>query len=461
MDERMIRFISALRASGVRISLAESADAFQAVDKIGVQDREQFRLSLRATLIKDAGCLPVFDELFPLFFDSADPQSQMFDVTQEMTPEEAQKLAQLLRQFGQQLRQMLEKLLRGEQLSQQELDQLAQITGLNRAQDMRYRDWYTQRMMRALRFKEVQEALREIMELLAKMGVNKQRLEQMRQLIQANQKALEEQISRFAGQKIAENMSEAEPDEANIDELMDRPFRALSDREMDILRREVRRLANRLRSRIALRQKRAKTGQLDAKATLRANLKHAGVPMEIKHRDHRLKPKLVVICDISTSMRHCSELMLSLVYALQDLITKTHAFAFIDHLEYISPDFAAKEANEAIAGVLQRMPPGYYSTDLGFALKQFAGHYLDTVDQRTTLIMVGDGRNNYNDPALEIFQMLARRARRVIWINPEPPMLWGTGDSDMLQYAPFCTNILMAATLGELTEAVDHLLSHP
>jgi len=230
---------------------------------------------------------------------------------------------------------------------------------------------------------------------------------------------------------------------------------------MDILRREVRRLANRLRSRIALRQKRAKTGQLDAKATLRANLKNAGVPMEIKHRDHRLKPKLVVICDISTSMRHCSELMLSLVYALQDLITKTHAFAFIDHLEYISPDFAAKEANEAIAGVLQRMPPGYYSTDLGFALKQFASHYLDTVDQRTTFILVGDGRNNYNDPALEIFQMLARRARRMIWINPEPPMLWGTGDSDMLQYAPFCTNILMAATLGELTEAVDHLLSHP
>ena len=318
MDERMIRFISALRASGVRISLAESADAFQAVDTIGVQDREQFRLSLRATLIKDAGCLPVFDELFPLFFDSADPQGQMFDVTQEMTPEEAQMLAQLLRQFGEQLRQMLEKLLRGEQLSQQELDQLAQITGLNRAQDMRYRDWYAQRMMRALRFKEVQEALREIMELLAKMGVNKQRLEQMRQLIQANQKALEEQISRFAGQKIAENMSEAEPDEANVDELMDRPFRALSDREMDILRREVRRLANRLRSRIALRQKRAKTGQLDAKATLRANLKNAGVPMEIKHRDHRLKPKLVVICDISTSMRHCSELMLSLVYALQD-----------------------------------------------------------------------------------------------------------------------------------------------
>jgi uncharacterized protein len=183
--------------------------------------------------------------------------------------------------------------------------------------------------------------------------------------------------------------------------------------------------------------------------------------MEIKHRDHRLKPKLVVICDISTSMRHCSELMLSLVYALQDLITKTHAFAFIDHLEYISPDFASRESNTAIEAVLQRMPPGYYSTDLGHSLDQFHREYLDTVDRSTTFIMVGDGRNNHNDPRLDLMQQMARRSRRTIWINPEPPMLWGTGDSDMLDYAPCCTSVVMASTLGELTEAVDSLLAQP
>jgi hypothetical protein len=276
----------------------------------------------------------------------------MQDVTQDMSPEEAQMLAQMLQQFNEQLRKMMEKLLRGEQLSQQELDQLAQMTGLNRADDLRYKDWYTQRMMRALRFKEVQEALREMMQTAGQMGMTKQRLDQMQQLIQANQQALQEQLGQFAGQKIAENMSERPPEDNNVDQLMDRPFRALSDREMDLLRKEVRRLANRLRSRIALRQKRAKSGQLDAKATIRTNLKHGGVPIEIKHRDHRIKPKLVVICDISTSMRYCSELMLSLVYSLQDLVTKTHAFAFIDHLEFISPDFAGKEPNAAIAAVL-------------------------------------------------------------------------------------------------------------
>lgn len=461
MEDRIVRFIAALRAGGVRVSLAESTDAFRAVEALGIQERDAFRLSLRATLVKDASALPKFEELFPLFFENLGDNPGMQDASEELSEEEAQMMAQMMRQFSEQIRKMMEKLLRGQQLSQEELEQLGQLTGLNRSEDMRYRDWHTQRMMKALRFKEVQEAMRELMELMAQMGASRERLEQMNQLIQSNQQALQEQLSQFAGQRIAENMAKREPEQASADDLMNRPFRALSDRDMDVLRKEMRRLANRLRSRISLRQKRAKSGQLDAKATLRTNLKHGGVPIEIKHRDHRVKPKLVILCDISTSMRHCSELMLGLTYQLQDLVTKSHAFAFIDHLEFISPDFEGKEANQAIEAVLVRMPPGYYSTDMGYALEQFANEYLDTVDRRTTFIVVGDGRNNHNDPRLEIFRTLARRSRRLIWINPEPPHLWGTGDSDMLDYAPLSTNVVMATTLAELSAAVDELLSEP
>ena len=178
MEERVIQFIAALRAGGVRISLAESADAFTAVDRLGIQERDDFRLSLRATLVKDASGLPVFDELFPLFFDKSDAPP-MSDVTEDMSPEEAQMMAQMMRQFSEQLRKMMEKLLRGEQLSQQELDQLGQLTGLNRADDMTHKEWYAQRMMRAMRFKEVQDARRERMELLQQMGMSKQSLDQL------------------------------------------------------------------------------------------------------------------------------------------------------------------------------------------------------------------------------------------------------------------------------------------
>ena len=456
MEERMVKFIAALRSAGVRISLAESADAFLAVDEMGVQNRDNFRLSLRSTLVKDAEHIPTFEEIFPLFFGGQE-NAPMMNLEDDLTPEEANMLAEALRQFNQKLREMLEKLMRGDKLSQEELDNLSKMVGLNQADNLRYREWMAQRMQKALRFSQVREAIEELAELLAQMGMNKQRVEQLRQLLQANQKGLEEQLRNYAGQKIAENMSEQQPHEG-IEGLMNRPFNSLSDGDMERLRKEVQRLARVLRTRVALRQKRAKNGQLDAKATIRANLKHGSVPIEIRHRERAQKPKLVVLCDISTSMRPCSELMLSLLYAMQDQISKTFAFAFIDHLEFISPDFQHRSANEAVGHVLDRMPSGYYNTDLGNSLANFDQDHMGTIDRRTTLILVGDGRNNYNNPRLDLFRKMARRSRRTIWLTPELPALWGTGDSDMMQYAPECDIILRASTLAELTQAVDKLL---
>jgi uncharacterized protein with von Willebrand factor type A (vWA) domain len=456
MEERIVKFIAALRAAGVRVSLAESADAFQAINSMGIKDRQIFRLSLQTTLIKDASNLPIFEELFPIFFSSSE-NPPMTNPSDDLSPEEARMLAEALRQFSEQLRKMMEKLLRGEQLSQDELDRLGKMVGLSQMDNLHYREWMVQRMKKALRFKEVQEALKELAETLAQMGMDKQRAEQLIQLMQANQHALEDQLRQYAGQRIAENMSERPPEDG-IDSLMNRPFNALSDQDMERLRKEVQRLANALKTRVALRQKRAKSGQLDAKATIRANLKHGNVPIELKHRERTLKPKLVILCDVSTSMRYCSELMLSLLYHMQDLISKTYAFAFINRLEYISPDFSGKEVHTAVAQVLERMPAGYYNTDLGSSLADFQRSYLDAIDSRTTFILVGDGRNNYNDPRLDIFRALARRCRRTIWINPEASMLWGSGDSDMLKYAPNCDVVLQAGNLAQLTAAVDRLL---
>jgi uncharacterized protein with von Willebrand factor type A (vWA) domain len=457
MEERIIQFIHALRSQNVRVSLAESEDAFSAVDFLGIQNREHFRLSLRATLIKDASDLPIFDQLFPLFFDNPGAPPMM-NLPDDLSPEEEDMIAEALQSFNRHLRRMLEKLLRGQELTPGEQEQLEQLVGLNAVDDPRYLPWMQKRMEQVLRLPKVQEALRDMTAILHEMGMDSQRLAQLREIMQANLQTMREQLHQLAGRSIAENMSERAPQEG-VDALYDRPFSSLSDSEMDLLRKEVTRLAAALRTRVALRQKRAKTGSLDAKATIRANLKHQGVPFNIKHRDRRLKPKLVVICDISTSMRHLSELMLSLLYAMQDQITKTHAYAFIDHLEFISPDFQGREAKDAVNRVLVRMPPGYYSTDLGYSLENFAQNYMDTLDHRTTLIMVGDGRNNYNNPRLNIFRDMTRRANRTIWLNPENSYQWGMGDSDMLEYHPLCDTVLRVSTLAELSAALDNLLS--
>ncbi|MBE0683836.1 MAG: VWA domain-containing protein [Anaerolineales bacterium] len=453
----MLQLIAALRASGVRVSLAESAEAFSAVDLMGIQDRESFRLSLRATLIKDVKDLLTFDKLFPLFFGSGTPPMMGGNPMDDLTPEEIQMLAEALKQFAENLRQRMERLMNGEQLSRAELEALGQLVGLNQADNLNYQNWMAQRMMRAMAFPEVQKALKELMEQLAQMGMSRERVEQIRNMIQQNMRGMQEQIDQFAGERIAENLSE-KPRGENIDNLMNRPFHALSDEDKKLLQREVKRLAAALRTRIALRQKRMKSGQMDPKATIRANLKYHGVPMEIKHRDKVHKPKIVVICDVSTSMRFCSELMLSFLFALQGQVRKTHAFAFIDHLESISEDFSGTNADEAIQSVLWRMPSGHYNTDLGWALNDFNSEYMDTLNSGTTLILVGDGRNNYNDPRLDIFSHMSRRATRTIWLNPEPETMWHD-DSDMPRYAPLCSNVLKVSNLRELANAVDELLA--
>jgi len=457
MESRILQLIAALRASGVRVSLAESAEAFSAVDLMGIQDREHFRLSLRATLIKDAKDIPTFDKLFPLFFGSGQPPLMGGNLSDDLTPEEAQMLADALRQFTESLRQRMERLMNGEQLSRSELEALGQFVGLNQIDNLEYQNWMAQRMMRALDFPEVREALKELMEQLAQMGMNRERIEQIREMIQQNMQGMQDQINKFAGERIAENLSER-PRSENIDSLMNRPFHALSDADKKLLQHEVQRLAAALRTRIALRQKRSKSGQLDPKATIRASLKYHGVPMEIRHRDRVRKPRIVVICDISTSMRFCSELMLSFLYALQGQVRKTYAFAFIDHLESISEDFNGANADEAITSVLWRMPSGHYNTDLGCSLQNFNDDFMDTLNGQTTLLIVGDGRNNYNDPRTDIFSVMSRRAARTIWLNPEPPYLWH-GDSDMPKYAPLCNDVLKAGNLSELVSAVDQLLS--
>ncbi len=248
MESRILQLIAALRASGVRVSLAESAEAFSAVDLMGIQNRESFRLSLRATLVKDVKDLPTFDKLFPLFFGSGQPPMMGGNPMDDLTPEEIQMLAEALRQFAENLRQRMERLMNGEQLSRAELEALAQLVGLNQADNLNYQNWMAQRMMRALAFPEVREALRELMEQLQQMGMSRERIEQIRNMIQQNMQGMQEQINQFAGERIAENLSER-PRGKNIDSLMNRPFHALSDADKKLLQREVKRLAAALQDR--------------------------------------------------------------------------------------------------------------------------------------------------------------------------------------------------------------------
>ena len=461
MDQRVVEFIAGLRAAGVRVSLAESADAFRAIDEIGVQDRDVFRVALRTTLVKDAADAPEFERLFPIYFGSGGPP--LFDPNRELSPDDMQMLKDALRDLlgdENKLRQLMRHMLEGLNPTREELEQLGKRAGVPLARHPYQQQWLTRRMLRQLGMdEEFEQMMAQLIEKLERMGMSRESLQRVGQIAEENLRRLEEQFEQYVGAQIAQNAAKdaRERKPLRTSDLMQRSFSTLSESEIADLRLQVRRLAAQLRSRAALRQRRGKRGTLDAKRTLRANLRHANVPIELKHKRRHLKPKLVLICDVSTSVRPVVDFMLRMVYELHDQIHSTHSFVFIDDITDVSAEFAEHRPEVAVERVLADNPPGYYNTNLGYSLAHFCKDHLETVDHRTTVIILGDGRNNYLDPRLDAFQEIKKRARRIIWLNPENSRLWSTGDSDMLRYYPYCDVVHEVANLAELAEAVDRL----
>ncbi|MCL4394957.1 MAG: VWA domain-containing protein [Chloroflexi bacterium] len=461
MDQRIVEFIAGLRAAGVRVSLAESADAFRAIEQVGIADRDMFRSALRTTLVKDAVDVPAFEKLFPLYFGSGGPP--LTNPDQELSPEDMQRLKEGMRDLlgdDDRLRQLMRYLLEGDNPTREELERLGNQAGVPMARHPYQQTWLTQRMMRQLGMdEEFQELMEQLVQRLEEMGMSRETLRRLAQIAAENARALQEQMKQYVGAQIAQNAAQQPRERQAVrgSDLMQRAFGSLSEREIAELRNQVRRLAARLRSRAALRQRRGKRGVLDAKRTIRANLRHASVPLVLQHKRRHLKPKLVMICDVSTSVRPVVEFMLRLVYELQDQIHSAHSFVFVDDMVDVSAEFTQHRPDAAVERVLSQNPPGYYNTNLGFSLAHFCKDSLETVDHRTTVIVLGDGRNNFLNPRLDAFQEIKRHARRLIWLNPESPRIWGTGDSDMLQYLPLCDSAHEVGNLAQLAEAVDRL----
>jgi uncharacterized protein with von Willebrand factor type A (vWA) domain len=456
MDDRLIEFVRGLRAAGVRVSVAEAADAADAMAAIGLGDKDLFRRAMRATLVKESEGFAAFEALFPLYFGSGGPPLQ--NALEQLAPDDQELVRAALAALSGQLQRLLDWLTSGQGPTKEQLEEMARRLGAMRAKNPGEAMFITRRMLREMGFERLPELLAQLRAALEAAGLSPEAIEALMGVVEANREALAEQVAQQIGLQAARNRAEQRLDGDGGD-LMHRSFDELSPREADQLRREVTRLVARLRSRAALRQKRTRAGRLDPRRTIRANQRYGGVPIELKHRRRRLKPSLVLICDVSTSMRPVAEFMLRLIYELADQVARARSFAFNDDLAEISPVLAGGRAAEAVSEVLWSIPPGYYATDLGTSLETFFARHLDAVDGRTTVIVLGDGRNNHRNPRLDLMTALRRRAKRLIWLNPEPPARWGTDDSDMLAYAPRCDKVYTVSNLAQLTAAVDRLLA--
>jgi hypothetical protein len=243
--------------------------------------------------------------------------------------------------------------------------------------------------------------------------------------------------------------------------LAERSFYYLTEEEMREMKEAVAKLAQRLKNAISIRRKKARHGRLNVKDTLRGSLQYGGIPFRVSlQRRRRDRPQVIILCDVSDSVRNVSRFMLQFVYSLQDLYSRVRSFIFVADLAEITALFSENDINRAIELALGGSVINVFAhSDFGRAFAQFHRSYLSAVTRRTTVIILGDGRNNYNVPNEWVLKEIKQRAKRLMWLNPERRATWGFGDSEMERYMPFCDLVEECHNLKQLYNIIDHLVA--
>lgn len=444
--DRITGLAGALRAHGVRIGTGETVDAARAVEALGLADRELLREGLAATLLHGPGQRAVFDSVFDLYFprgvggpeDAPRDRETLRDrLAEALAADDRAMMAQLAAEAVDGLGGYGSSPGSDGWSAYQTLDRLRPQTLLARVRaDIRGRNGdsgagFADRLL--------DDEIR-------------RRIEEFRRLVGAE-----------ARRRVAERRGRDEIARRGVRPTVDRVDFLIANRDqLTELRRAVQPLARKLATRLAARRRRAARGTIDLRRTLRSSLSTGGVPMRpVLRRRRPVRPELVLLCDVSGSVSGFSDFTMLLVQALHDQFSKVRVFAFVNRLDEVTGLLDHGRADPDGLGARIRAEAtltGWHgSSDYGVALGEFAERYGGAVGPRTTVFVLGDARTNMSDPNLPAVRELARRARRVYWLNPEPRDRWGTGDSAAPAYAEL-VEMHECRTARQLSELIAGLL---
>jgi uncharacterized protein with von Willebrand factor type A (vWA) domain len=472
MTEVLGDFIRALRAADVRVSTSESIDAGNVVDLVGLDDRMRLRDGLSQVLAKSEYEKEVFRDTFDRFFAfdqfKSRPQGETGEDEEQGEGESGENASQQNQSGGmpgpggggmegepsgnapsaEDLVAMLES---GDQAAlQMALAEAAREAQLNRIRLFTQRGMYVRRMMEIMGLNGLQDEI-ERREDSGEQG----RADALRglrdQLRQDVRDYVEKQLEIFtanSGRQLREEVL-SQVRLGNIDM-----------RDMKIMRGLVAKMAKRLVALHSRRKKVDKRGQLDVRRTIRANVEYDGLLFHTIWKQEKIdRPKVMAICDVSGSVAQVARFLLMFLYSIQEVLPRVRSFAFSGQLGEVTQAFdATRKIEDAITGALREHGGG--STDYGQAFVDFERLALDDVDHRTTVLILGDARSNYGNPRGDILKKIHARARRVIWLNPEPQSMWNSGDSEMKRLQPYCDSAKTCASLKELERVVSELLRH-
>ncbi|MEV0144524.1 MULTISPECIES: VWA domain-containing protein [unclassified Nonomuraea] len=429
---RHVGFVRALREAGLPVSVAEGLDAVQALRVIDLAERESLRAAYAATMVKRPAHRPGFDVLFDLWFPPVMSGPVMAGGSGDLRPRELEEASVA------ELRERLAGLVTGG--GDAELREFARsmVERFGRQQAGPGRqNWFSYSVMRALSPETLMAGiLREVLAGRERGGLAERTV---RQQVTAGVRRFEEAVAADVRRRIAEDSGVERIARSAVRPPLDQvDFLRATREDLALLRREVYPLARRLATRLVIRRRRGRRGRLDFRRTVRASLQSGGVPLTPSFRPPRPhRPELVVLCDASDSVSSFAHFTLLLTYALREQFAKVRAFGFVDTVDEITrffqPGTDVVDAMTRLANEADMVRFG--RTDYGYALERFAERHGDAVGPRTSLLILGDARSNYQPPALDTLRALAGRARHAYWLNPEPKAQWDTGDSVASAYA--------------------------
>jgi uncharacterized protein with von Willebrand factor type A (vWA) domain len=464
-DERLVDFIGLLRQNGLRVSPGEAADAARALALVPFESRGDFRAALRATLVKRGQDAATFDRVFEIYFGSIGRLLEGMEETlaraltiEDLSLEELQAIGQELAALGAQS-PLTGAIVQG---------QLGDIARLLRTAALRVdfrglssslqRGFYARRVMAQLGVPDVSREIALLGQAMQARGIDPRLIERVSGRLGGAIEALEDVARRVSD--LEQRVRDRETVAGVPDAALHRNIAALSPEELTRMREVVRRLAEKLRARLARKRRQRRRGQLNVRRTIRKNLSLGGFPAQLSFRQKRPdRPELVLLCDVSDSVRNVSRLMMQFVHALQTRYARVRSFVFVSDLGEVTAAFKEAKVEEAVDGAIAaRVINLSANSNYGNALRQFHDDFRGAVTRRTTVIVIGDGRSNYNPANAWILQELRTKARQIVWLCPEDRPSWGFGDSEMTAYARYCDQVHIVRTLDELSRAAEKIL---
>jgi uncharacterized protein with von Willebrand factor type A (vWA) domain len=471
MQHKIIEFTNLLRKSGIRVSVAEAIDAFNALDELSLGDREVFRDALRSSMVKRGDEIATYDELFDLYWSGFyDNLKNAFGDMEGDLGEMGIDLEQLLAQLAEMMENMdgdldlgeLAKAMLTQDLSQLEnmIRQAAEQAGTDRIENMLQVGFFSRRTTEQLGMEGAGQELEALMERMRAQGMGDEAIAQMQELIRKLMETVRRNVRNFTEREL-QQQNHNYMEKFRREMLTEKSFYHLTEDEILRMREVVTRLAQRIKNILSVRKKRLKRGKLDLHQTLRRNMARGGIPFEVVYKTRRKdRPKLVIMCDVSSSVANVSRFMLQFMYSLQEAFTKIRCYVFVAELGEVTDVFHDAD----ISGAVEKALDGgdvinvYTRSNFGFAFHEFWKNHLSAIDNKTTVIILGDARNNYNDARAWCVRDIQNKAKNLVWLNPESPSAWGFGDSVMDRYLPYCDVVEECRNLRQLSKVVDQIV---